>query len=260
MSVTVVLPTYNERENITPLLTELRRVVPQALIVVIDDQSPDGTGQAAQECATQLGHIQVLHRNSKDGLGSAYRYGFRWVFTAADDVAPDVGRPGGEVDIVVTMDADFSHDPSVIPQLIDAINGGADAVVGSRYVKGGNTVDWPLHRRLLSRWGNVYTGFILGVGVSDCTSGFRAYRLDALRGIAPQTTSAEGYAFLTELIVRLHRQGKIIAEVPITFSDRKYGISKMSRHIIVESMRLVTVWGLRHRIVQARHWLWRKRR
>lgn len=258
MSVTVVLPTYNERENITPLLTELRRVVPQALIMVIDDQSPDGTGQAAEECAAQLGHIQVLHRPSKDGLGSAYRYGFGQVFAAAEPVVPGVGSQGHH-DVVITMDADFSHNPLVIAQLIAAIEDGADAVVGSRYVRGGGTVDWPLHRRLLSRWGNLYTGLILGVGVRDCTSGFRAYRLEALREIDPQSTSAEGYAFLTELIVRLRREGRIIAEVPITFVDRKYGTSKMSSRIIFESMTLVTRWGLRHRLGQCRSLVLRRR-
>lgn len=256
MSITVVLPTYNERENIAPLLTELRRVSPSATIVVIDDQSPDGTGEVAEDCAQRLGGIRVLHRTTKDGLGSAYRFGFSQVFSDFDETPVSADLPqDSSVDVIVTMDADFSHDPKSVPHLIAAIENGADAVVGSRYVHGGGTVDWPLHRRLLSKWGNWYTGFILGVGVRDCTSGFRAYRSDSLRGISPETTSADGYAFLTELVVRLHRQGKTIVEVPITFVDRKYGTSKMSRHIIVESMRLVTRWGLRHRWNQCRAWL-----
>lgn len=205
--------------------------------MVIDDNSPDGTGAAAEECATRLGNIEVHHRAGKDGLGSAYRYGFDQVLAATPD--PD--------SIVVTMDSDFSHDPMVVPQLVAAIRGGADAAVGSRYVAGGGTVDWPLHRRLLSRLGNFYTGAILGVGVRDCTSGFRAYRATALRSIRPETTGADGYAFLTELVVRLSRQGSRIVEIPITFVDRRYGTSKMSGRIIAESMLLVTRWGLVHR-------------
>jgi dolichol-phosphate mannosyltransferase len=255
--ITVVLPTYNERENIAALLADIRRVVPQAFVLVIDDQSPDGTGDIAEQAAAELGQIEVLHRKSKDGLGSAYRFGFHHLFASKESSGEllsetlgtsDLGQPS----IVITMDADFSHDPKVIPELIVAIEAGADAVVGSRYVRGGSTVDWPLHRRLLSRWGNMYTGAILGVRVRDCTSGFRAYRLMALRGIDPHSTSAEGYAFLTELIVRLRRQGRSITEVPITFVDRKYGSSKMSSNIIFESMRLVTRWGIRHRWQQFR--------
>lgn len=237
MSTTVVLPTYNERPNIVALLESLRQVIPEAAIMVIDDNSPDGTGTAAEECAARLGNIEVHHRAGKEGLGSAYRYGFERVLSATQD--PD--------SIVITMDSDFSHDPSVVPQLAAAIRSGADAAVGSRYVAGGGTVDWPLHRRLLSRFGNLYTGAILGVGVRDCTSGFRAYRVAALRSIRPETTGADGYAFLTELVVRLKRQGSRIVEIPITFVDRRYGTSKMSGRIIAESMMLVTRWGLVHR-------------
>lgn len=262
----MVLPTYNERENITSLLSALRREVPQASILVIDDQSPDGTGAAAEQCAADLGHIRVVHRAAKDGLGSAYRFGFAQLFrehsssrTPAKEASSSEEQNTQDEHIVVTMDADFSHDPAVIPALVAAIEGGADAVVGSRYVRGGGTVDWPLHRRLLSRWGNLYTGLILGVGVRDCTSGFRAYRLEALREIDPQSTSAEGYAFLTELIVRLRREGRTIAEVPITFVDRKYGASKMSSQIIFESMKLVTRWGVRHRLGQCRSLVLRRR-
>ena len=256
----MVLPTYNERDNIAQLLTDIRQVMPQASILVIDDQSPDGTGAIADDLAASLGNIEVLHRTSKDGLGSAYRFGFGHLFSAANYLSgsPITSDPEtSDLDIVITMDADFSHDPKVLPSLIAAILAGADAVVGSRYVRGGGTVDWPLHRRLLSRWGNLYTGAILGVGVRDCTSGFRAYRLEALRGINPQSTSAEGYAFLTELIVRLSRQGRTISEVPITFVDRKFGTSKMSGNIILESMRLVTRWGVAHRWDQLRKFLTR---
>lgn len=237
MSTTVVLPTYNERPNIVGLLETLRRVIPEASIMVIDDASPDGTGAAAEECAGRLGGIVVHHRAGKEGLGSAYRFGF-------DRILSDTRDPDS---IVVTMDSDFSHDPSVVPELVAAIRSGADAAIGSRYVAGGGTVDWPLHRRLLSRLGNLYTGAILGIGVRDCTSGFRAYRGEALRSIHPETTGADGYAFLTELVVRLGRQGFRIVEFPITFVDRRYGTSKMSGRIIAESMLLVTRWGLAHR-------------
>lgn len=242
MSLTVVLPTYNERPNIVPLLQALRMAVPEARILVVDDQSPDGTAEAAEECAAELGNIVVHHRAVKDGLGNAYRFGFARVFDETADRGDD-----DWASVVVTMDADFSHDPAVVPAMVAAIRSGADVVIGSRYVPGGGTVDWPVHRRLLSRLGNLYTGRILGVGVRDCTSGFRAYRLAMLRAIEPTTTTADGYAFLTELVVRLGRRGATIIEHPITFVDRKYGASKMSGRIIAESMWLVTRWGLRHR-------------
>jgi dolichol-phosphate mannosyltransferase len=151
------------------------------------------------------------------------------------------------VDVIVSMDVDFSHDPLSIPAMLAAIDAGSDAVIGSRYVNGGGTKNWPLHRRLLSRWGNLYTGAVLGVKVRDCTSGFRVYRASALAAIAPETTKAEGYAFLSELVVRLSRRGSKISEVPILFIDRENGTSKMSGRIIVESMLLVTRWGIVHR-------------
>ena len=234
MPVAVVLPTYNEAENIEPLLRELRSIVPDARLVVVDDASPDGTGDLADTCAAELGSIDVVHRAAKDGLGNAYRFAFRRVIEQGFDV-------------VVTMDSDFSHDPQVIPRLLQQIDEGADVVVGSRYVPGGGTKNWPLHRRLLSKWGNVYTGWILGVEVGDCTSGFRAYRTSTLAAIEPDTTRADGYAFLTELVVRAARQGARIDEVPIVFVDRRYGTSKMSSRIVMESMLLVTRWGLGHR-------------
>lgn len=234
MPVAVVLPTYNEAENIERLLRELRRVVPDARLMVVDDSSPDGTGAIAERCAAELGSIDVVHRRVKDGLGNAYRFAFRRVIDE-------------RFDVVVTMDSDFSHDPDVVPSMLARIEAGADTVIGSRYVPGGGTQDWPFHRRLLSRWGNVYTAWILGVKVRDCTSGFRAYRASALSSIDPDSTRADGYAFLTELVVRLSRKGARIDEVPIVFVDRRYGTSKMSSRIVVESMLLVTRWGLSHR-------------
>ena len=230
-SVVVVLPTYNESQNIERMVRAVRDSAPAAHIMVIDDNSPDGTGRIADRLAEELDRVQVVHRTLKAGLGSAYRDGFARAIAAGHEV-------------VVSMDVDFSHDPAVIPTVLAAIDSGADAVIGSRYVPGGGTRDWPLHRRLLSRWGNLYTGFAIGARVRDCTSGFRAYRASALAAIAPETTRAEGYAFLTELVLRLSRLGFVVREVPITFVERQYGTSKMSARIIAESMLLVTRWGI----------------
>jgi dolichol-phosphate mannosyltransferase len=231
----VVLPTYNERENVVALLRAVRAAVPDADVLVVDDNSPDGTATLVEETAAEQDQIKLLRRAGKQGLGSAYRQGFA--------LALDEGY-----DVVVSMDVDFSHDPAVLPELLRLIAAGADTVIGSRYVPGGATVDWPLHRRLLSRWGNRYTSFVLGLRVRDCTSGYRAYRADALRGIDPASTTAEGYAFLTELVRRLVRQGADVVETPIVFTDRRYGVSKMSGRIVVESMLLVTRWAIRDRV------------
>jgi dolichol-phosphate mannosyltransferase len=227
----VVIPTFNERENIADLLRVLRATVPEAQLMVVDDQSPDGTGALADGVAAELGNITVIHRDGKPGLGAAYRHGFA--------VAAEQG-----FDVVVSMDSDFSHDPAVIPTMLRLIEGGADVVIGSRYTAGGGTQDWPLRRRLLSKWGNRYTGWLLGAKVRDCTAGFRAYRGDVLQRIDPASTAAEGYAFLTELTRRLARSGANIVETPILFKDREKGTSKMSARIIVESMLLVTGWGI----------------
>jgi dolichol-phosphate mannosyltransferase len=239
--IAVLVPTYNERENVGPLLRAVRHAVPAADIVVIDDNSPDGTGTEVSRLAAELGNITLLSRTAKDGLGNAYRHGFEVVL--AEDY-----------DAVVTMDVDMSHDPAVIPEMIRLLEAGADAVVGSRYVSGGGTVNWPLHRRLLSRWGNRYTAAVLGLSTRDCTSGFRAYRSTSLAAIEPATTTADGYAFLTELVRRLSDAGCTIAETPITFVDRRFGESKMSGRIVAESMLLVTRWGISGR------WARRRRR
>lgn len=232
MRIVVVAPTYQEADNIERFLTAVRESLPQADVVVVDDASPDGTGELAERCAARLGQIRVLHRAGKEGLGSAYRHGFAEVLAAGYDA-------------VVSMDVDFSHDPAALPDLVAALERGADVVVGSRYVPGGSTVDWPLHRRLLSRWGNRYTSLVLGMHVRDCTSGYRVYRATSLASVHPEQTTAEGYAFLTELLRRLVRSGATVTERPITFVDRAYGTSKMSGRIIVESMLRVTGWGLR---------------
>jgi dolichol-phosphate mannosyltransferase len=235
----VVLPTYNERANVGRLLEQLREVLPDAQVVVVDDSSPDGTAEVVAEAAAELGQIKLVQRPGKQGLGSAYRHGFQ--------VALDEGY-----DVVVSMDVDFSHDPASIPAMLQLVADGADAVIGSRYVPGGGTVDWPVYRRLLSRWGNRYTAGVLRIPLRDCTSGFRVYRATALRAIDPGSTTAEGYAFLTELVRRLVRQGFTVTESPITFVDRRYGTSKMSSRIIAESMLLVTRWAARDAIARLR--------
>lgn len=240
MSV-VVLPTYNEADNLAEVLRRIRADAPELQVLVVDDASPDGTGALAETLAAELGRITVMHRTSKDGLGSAYRAGFAQVLAN-----------GAEV--VVSMDADLSHDPSALPALLAAVHGpgAADMAIGSRYVPGGAVVNWPVHRRLLSRWGNRYTAWALGLGVTDCTSGYRAYTADALRGIEVTTTTAEGYAFLTELARRMAAAGRPVAEVPITFVDRTRGRSKMSWRIVVESMVLVTRWAVADRLARRR--------
>lgn len=225
----VVLPTYNERGNIEALLSGIRETCPDLDVLVVDDASPDGTAELVRKLGERDPGIRLLERPGKAGLGSAYRAGFAQVL-------------GGGYDAVVSMDADLSHDPAVLPRMLELL-GSADAVIGSRYVTGGGTPDWPLRRRLLSRYGNAYTRTVLGLGVRDCTSGYRAYRAVALAAIEPDTTSAEGYAFLTELVRRLSRRGCTIVETPIEFRNRTAGKSKMSSRIIVESMLRVTRWG-----------------
>ncbi len=231
MRTVVVLPTYNEAENIVGFLRAVRQSAPDVDILVVDDNSPDGTAALAEETASERGRIKVLRRPGKLGLGAAYRHGFTTAF--------DEGY-----EAIVSMDSDFSHDPEVIPTMLGLLGEGADAVIGSRYVPGGATVDWPLRRRVLSKWGNRYTAALLRLPVSDCTSGYRAYRAEALRAINPATTTAEGYAFLTELVRKLIANGATIVETPIVFRDRRFGTSKMSGRIIAESMLLVTKWGL----------------
>jgi dolichol-phosphate mannosyltransferase len=237
--VVVVLPTYDERENIAAMLRAIRTALPDADVLVVDDNSPDGTATIVEEAAADLGQIKLLRRPGKQGLGSAYRQGF--------GIALDEGY-----EVVVSMDVDFSHDPAVLPELVRLADAGADAVIGSRYAPGGATVHWPWHRRVLSRWGNRYASVLLGLGVRDCTSGYRAYRADALARIRTGTTTAEGYAFLTELVRRLVRSGAAVVETPITFADRRAGRSKMSSRIVLESMLLVTRWGVRDVVTGAR--------
>ena len=232
MKVTVIIPTYNEIENIDSILKAVRASVPEAELFVVDDNSPDGTGQQAEKTANEIGRVQVLHRPGKEGLGTAYRDAFKLVLA-------------GDTDVIITMDADFSHDPQTIRSFLDAIRNGAEIVVGSRYIKDGMSVNWPLHRLLLSKWGNRYTAFMLRINVHDCTTGFRGYTTKSLRKIEILKTISQGYAFASETLFRASMRGeKNIVEVPIIFRDRKYGKSKMNGRIIRESMVLVTRWGI----------------
>ena len=232
VKVTIIIPTYNEIENIDSILKAVRALVPEAELFVVDDNSPDGTGQQAEKTANEIGRVQVLHRPGKEGLGTAYRDAFKLVLA-------------GDTDVIITMDADFSHDPQTIRSFLDAIRNGAEIVVGSRYIKDGMSVNWPLHRLLLSKWGNRYTAFMLRINVHDCTTGFRAFTTDAIKKINILKTISEGYSFGTETLFRASRLSKCqIVEVPIIFHDRKYGKSKMNGRIIRESMVLVTRWGI----------------
>jgi dolichol-phosphate mannosyltransferase len=231
----VVTPTYIEAENITEFLTKLRAAVPDADVLVVDDNSPDGTGDLAEQAAKELGQIEVMHRPGKSGLGVAYRAGFAW------------GLERG-YQVLVQIDADLSHDPAVLPTLLAALDDGADLVIGSRYVPGGAVPHWPMHRRALSRYGNWYTSFALRTGVKDATAGYRAYRADMLRKVRYDTTRAVGYGFQIELAYRVWRAGGRIVEVPITFTDRTRGQSKMSARIAAEELLLVTWWGIRDRV------------
>jgi len=232
VKVTVIIPTYNEIENIDSILKAVRSSVPDAELLVVDDNSPDGTGQQADKTAAEIGRVRVLHRPGKEGLGTAYRDAFKLVLS-------------GDTDVIISMDADFSHDPQTIPLFLDAIKNGAEIVVGSRYIKDGMSVNWPLHRLLLSKWGNRYTAFMLKIKVHDCTTGFRAFTVDAIKKINILKTISEGYAFGTETLFRASSLSDCeIVEVPIIFHDRKYGKSKMNGRIIRESMLLVTRWGI----------------
>ena len=235
----VVVPTYQEAANVERFLAAVRAAVPTAEVLVVDDNTPDHTGELAEKVAAELGQITVLHREAKDGLGAAYRHAFAWALAEGYDV-------------VVQMDCDFSHDPAVIADLIAAVRDGADCSIGSRYVPGGSTPNWPLHRQVLSRYGNRYTAAVLGLGIRDATSGFRAYRGETLARIDVDTTRSNGYAFMGELANRMVQEGLKIVEVPITFVDRAYGSSKMSARIIAESMAIVTLNGIRSRTGRGR--------
>lgn len=227
--VVCIVPTYNERENIRDIASAVSAQGYRVLIV--DDSSPDGTGDLADEIAQTDPLCSVLHRPEKEGLGPAYASAF--------DLALSRGA-----EVLVEMDADFSHDPTDLPRLVDAVAGGADLAIGSRYVPGGSTPDWPLLRRLISRGGNFYARTMLGIPIRDATAGFRAYDAAALRRLPYRQAEASGYGFQVEMAWRAHQEGLRIVEVPISFRDRTRGKSKMGLPIVLEAMRLVTLWGL----------------
>jgi dolichol-phosphate mannosyltransferase len=231
--VLVVIPTYNEADNVRLIVERVRTAVPDVDILVADDNSPDGTGAIADELAAADPAVQVLHRPGKQGLGAAYVAGFGW---AAEH----------HYDVVVEMDADGSHAPEQLPRLLDALRD-ADAVIGSRWVRGGRVVNWPVHRLLLSRTANLYTRMALGMPIKDATGGYRAYRLPVLEKIDFASVTSQGYCFQVDLTWRAQRDGFRVVEVPITFAERERGASKMSSSVIAEAMLRVGVWGVRAR-------------
>jgi dolichol-phosphate mannosyltransferase len=222
----IVVPTYNEAANLEPLVHGIREAAPDAHILVVDDDSPDGTGALADAIAARDEHVEVLHRPGKAGLGLAYVNGFAHALRAG-------------AGYVLEMDADLSHDPRDVPRLIAAAEAGADLVLGSRYVAGGGVEDWDTLRRVLSRGGCRYARTMLGVGVRDLTGGFKCFRADTLRAIDFETVRSEGYAFQVELTYRALARGLRVEEVPITFRDRRAGDSKMSARIAMEAIWLV---------------------
>lgn len=231
----VVLPTFNEAENILVVLDKIREAAPAAEVLVVDDGSPDGTADLAEKWGADNGGVQVLRRSGKQGLGSAYRAGFR------------EGLDQG-YDILIEMDSDLQHDPAMLPALIHAVQDGADLAIGSRYVPGGAVPGWKFSRRFISQAGNVYAGIVLGMHVRDATAGFRAYGAPALSRVPLEEIRADGYGFQIEMAYEVSRQHGRIVEVPITFGERQRGTSKMSSRIVFEALGLVTWWGLRDRI------------
>jgi len=228
--VLVVIPTYDERENLEPVLTRLHAAVPHAHVLVVDDASPDGTGKLADTLAEHDDRIRVLHRTSKAGLGAAYLAGFAEALR-------------GEHDVVVEMDADGSHAPEDLPVLLAAL-GHADVVLGSRYVTGGAVRNWPAHRRLLSRGGSLYARLALGVPIRDITSGYRAFRRQVLDELDLKDIASQGYCFQIDLAWRAVQAGFRVREVPITFVERERGTSKMHGAIVGEALWRVTRWGV----------------
>jgi len=236
--IVVIVPTYNERENLPLITARVRAAVPEADVLVADDNSPDGTGVLADELAAADDHVHVMHRRGKEGLGAAYLAGFDW--------ALDHGY-----DVVVEMDADGSHQPEQLPRLLDALRD-ADLVLGSRWVPGGSVVNWPKSREFLSRGGSLYTRMMLGVPMRDATGGYRAFRADTLRKLDLTGVESAGYCFQVELGWRAVKAGMRVREVPIEFVERELGASKMSQRIVVEALWRVTVWGAQDKTAKAK--------
>ena len=225
MKTLIIIPTYNEIDNLSPLLKEIFSYAPETDILIVDDNSPDGTGDLADEFHQQNARVLVLHRAGKLGLGTAYIEGFKYAIEHTYDAAFE-------------MDADFSHDPRYLPDFLEAI-GNADLVIGSRYIPGGDTPNWTILRRLISGGGNIFARFMLGIPVHDCTAGYRCYRRKVLESIDLDSIQSQGYAFQIELAYRVMQHGFKIVETPIVFMDRRVGKSKMSRRIVIEGFTYV---------------------
>ncbi len=241
-STLVVIPTYNERENLPLMVARVLRNNPGVDILVVDDNSPDGTGAVASALASSHDRVHVLHRAGKEGLGAAYRAGFDWGLDAG-------------FDRLVEMDADGSHRPEELPRLLAALDT-ADIVLGSRWTPGGAVENWPLRRRMLSRGGSLYARIALGLPVRDVTGGYRAFTADALRTIRYRSVTSQGYCFQIDMLWRAYKAGLRVSEVPITFVERVHGVSKMSSGIVREAIGRVTVWGLKGlpaRVLGLRH-------
>jgi dolichol-phosphate mannosyltransferase len=228
--VAVIIPTYNERDNIESIVTRVRTAAPAVDILIVDDNSPDGTGEIADKLNASDPRVHVMRRAGKSGLGTAYIAGFNWALAAGYDV-------------MVEMDADGSHDPRDLPTMLAALES-ADLVIGSRYVPGGTVVNWPKSREALSRGANIYVRLMLGIPVRDATGGYRAYRASTLRQIGLEDVDSQGYCFQIDLTLRTIERGGEVVEVPITFTERAHGASKMSRAIVFEALWRVGMWGL----------------
>jgi dolichol-phosphate mannosyltransferase len=226
----VCIPTYNEADNLEPITQAVLKAEPRVDILVVDDNSPDGTGKIADALAAKEPRIRVLHREKKEGLGRAYLAAFRWALAEG-------------YTYIIEMDADFSHDPRYLPGLLDAAEAGADLVLGSRYITGGGTVNWGIGRQVLSRGGSLYARTILGVGIHDLTGGFKCFHRRVLETIELDAVKSTGYAFQIELTYRTLKKGFTVREIPIVFEDRRVGQSKMSRKIFLEALTMV--WKLR---------------
>jgi dolichol-phosphate mannosyltransferase len=233
-SLVVVIPTYNERDNLVQIVHRLHAAVPTAHALIVDDASPDGTGELADGLAAEDDRVQVLHRQAKDGLGAAYLAGFSWALAR-------------DYQVVVQMDADGSHPPEALPAMLEEL-AGADLVLGSRYVPGGTVVNWPKHRQLLSRGGNLYSRLALGVQIKDITAGYRVFRRHLLAELALGEVNSQGYCFQIDMAWRAVRAGFRVHEVPITFTERERGNSKMSGSIVREALWRVTRWGVTSRL------------
>jgi len=242
----VIIPTYNESENIERIIARTRAATPQVDILIADDNSPDGTGKLADAMAAADDHVHVMHRLGKEGLGAAYLAGFEWGINAG-------------YDLLVEMDADGSHQPEQLPRLLDAI-ADADLVLGSRWVRGGAVVNWPKSREVLSRGGNLWTRIALGIPLKDATGGYRVFRRHTLLGLGLDNVSSAGYCFQVDLAWRALKAGYRVAEVPITFIEREYGDSKMNKSIVMEALLLTTAWGISHRARQLRSLVGRRGR